>query len=276
VAASGRERALWSAGTLLLVVILAVFWFAPAWTQHPNIPARQEMSGMGEMPGMSGMGDMRDMPEMQQGATAQEPTPEVHAKQLADKRESEFNHHLAGVLMILAALFFLAQNRLAGRWPTAQYAWAACLLCAGFFLLVFSDTEIWPFGYQSFYYAVTHNPEVAQHKTFAAILLALGVVASLRTSGRLRAAWSAWIFPVLALGGATMLLFHHHGGMHGPDAMQTMVRVQHQHLRFAGAGAGVALAKGLADTSGKWRPLFDKLWPLFMIALGVLLLLYSE
>lgn len=74
------------------------------------------------------------------------------------------------------------------------------MLFAGAFLLIFSDTEIWPFGYQSFYYAVTHNPEVAQHKTFAAILLALGVVAMLRTSGRLRAAWSAWIFPVLALG----------------------------------------------------------------------------
>jgi hypothetical protein len=58
--------------------------------------------------------------------------------------------------------------------------------------------------------------------------------------------------------------------------MQTMVRVQHQHLRFAGAGAGVALAKGLADSGGKWRPLFDKLWPIFMIALGLLLLLYTE
>jgi len=73
-----------------------------------------------------------------------------------------------------------------------------------------------------------------------------------------------------------MLLFHHHGGMHGPDAMQTMARVQHQHLRFAGAGAGVALAKGVADSSGKWRPLCNMLWPIFMIALGVLLLLYTE
>jgi len=39
---------------------------------------------------------------------------------------------------------------------------------------------------------------------------------------------------------------------------------------------GVALAKGLADTSGKWRPLFNKLWPLFLIALGVMLLMYTE
>jgi hypothetical protein len=273
VAVSGRERAWWIAGALLIVVTMAVFLFAPAWTQHPNIPAQPEMTGMS---GMEGMDDMPDMPGMHMDASAPAPTPEVLAKQLADKRESEFNHHLAGALLILAALFFLAQDRLTRRWPAAKYAWAACLLFAGYFLLVFSDTEIWPFGYQSFYYALTHNPEVAQHKTFAAILLALGAVAALRTSGRLRAAWSAWLFPVLALGGAVMLLFHHHGGMHGPDAMQTMVRVQHQHLRFAGVGAGVAVAKGVADASEKWRPLFDKLWPLLMIALGVLLLLYSE
>ena len=273
VAASGRERALWMAGGLLLVLVLAVFLFAPAWTRHPNIPVQQEMSGMDEMSDMTGMADM---PEMRHSAALAEPTPQALAKQLADKRESEFNHHLAGVMLILAALFFLAQERLARRWPAANYAWAACLLFAGFFLLVFSDTEIWPFGYQSFYFALTHNPEVAQHKTFAAILLGLGVVATMRTSGRLRAAWSAWLFPVLALGGATLLLFHHHGGMHGPDAMQTMVRVQQQHLRFAGVGAGVAVAKGVADSSEKWRPLFDRLWPLFMIALGVLLLLYTE
>jgi hypothetical protein len=102
------------------------------------------------------------------------------------------------------------------------------------------------------------------------------VVATLRASGRLRSLWSAWVFPVLALAGATMLLFHHHGGMHGPDAMQTMERVQHQHLRFAGAGVGVAVAKGLADTSGKWQSVFNKVWPLFMIVLGVLLLMYTE
>jgi hypothetical protein len=273
VAVSGRERAWWIAGALLIVVTMAVFLFAPAWTQHPNIPAQPEMTGMS---GMEGMDDMPDMPGMHMDAAAPAPTPEVLAKQLADKRESEFNHHLAGAMLILAALFFLGEGRLARRWPAANYAWAACLLFAGYFLLVFSDTEIWPFGYQSFYYALTHNPEVAQHKTFAAILLALGAVAALRTSGRLRAAWGALLFPVLALGGAVMLLFHHHGGMHGPDAMQTMVRVQHQHLRFAGVGAGVAMAKGAADVSEKWRPLFDKLWPLLMIALGVLLLLYTE
>ena len=39
-----------------------------------------------------------------------EETPAQKAKHIADKRESEFNHHLAGVLVIIAALFFLAQG----------------------------------------------------------------------------------------------------------------------------------------------------------------------
>ncbi len=262
-----RERLLWALGALLLVVIMGVFLFPPAWTQHPNIPPRQEMTGMD---------DMADMPEMQHAAPAQEETPKEKAKHLADKRESEFNHHLAGLLVILAGVFFLAQGSLLKRWPAARYAWPACLLIAGLFLLVFSDTEIWPFGYQSFYYAVTHDPEDAQHKTFAAILLVLGIVEILRARGRLRVAWSAWVFPVVGLAGAVLLLFHHHGGMHGPDAMQTMVRVEHQHLHFAEAGAGAALTKGLAETNEKWRPLFSKIWPLFMIALGIMLLLYTE
>ena len=129
---------------------------------------------------------------------------------------------------------------------------------------------------QSFYYALTRNPGVAQHKTFAALLLALGAVAALRTSGRLRAAWSALLFPVLALGGAIMLLFHHHGGMHGADAMQTMVRVATSAFAICGGRRWSGGGERRGRYGGNWRPLFDKIWPLLMIALGVLLLLYTE
>ena len=80
---------------------------------------------------------------------------QLKAKHARDKRESEFNHHLAGVLVILAALFFLGQPALTKRWPDARYAWPVCFLIAGIFLLVFSDTEIWPFGNQSLIYAMT-------------------------------------------------------------------------------------------------------------------------
>jgi putative copper resistance protein D len=220
--------------------------------------------------------DMSDMAGMQQSQAAPQETPEQNAEYLEWKRDSEFNHRLAGALIIMAALFFLAQPYLEKRLPALRYAWPTCFLAAGLFLLLFSDTEIWPFGYMSFYYAVTHNLEDAQHKTFSLILLVIGVVEIMRSSGRLKAAWAAWVFPMAALGGTVLLLFHQHGGMHGSDAMQTMMRVQHQHLEFAEAGAAVVVTKALAETNTRWQTIFNKLWPLFMVLLGVLLLLYTE
>lgn len=255
----------WVIGIFLPLVIFAIFLFPPARTQHPSFPPQQAANH-----------DMGDMQGMHHGAATQPETPEEKAKHLADKRESEFNHNLAGALLIVAALFFLAEGRLAKRWPAVRFAWPMCFLVAGLFLLLLSDTEIWPFGYQSYYYAVTHNLEVAQHKAFALILLTLGMVEAFRASGKWQAAWSAWVFPVIGLGGVRLLLFHQHGGMHGPDAIKTMERVQHQHLVFAWVGAGLALTKGLADSYAKWHALLSKVWPLLMIFLGVLLLLYKE
>jgi hypothetical protein len=88
----------WGFG-ILIVAICAVFLAAPAWTRHPDlIPKYKEMMGKtGDMGDMSGM----DMSDMQHGAAAEE-TPQEKVKHLADKRESEFNHHLAGFLVILA------------------------------------------------------------------------------------------------------------------------------------------------------------------------------
>jgi copper resistance protein D len=200
----------------------------------------------------------------------------VEAQGLADKFESELNHHLAGALLIIAALFFLFQERLAMRWAAIRSAWALTLLVTGFLLLIFSDTEIWPFGDQSFFYAVTHNQEVAQHKAFALILLGVGAVEFQRATGSVKAAWSAFVFPVLGLGGAVLLLFHDHGNMHGSDAMLTMDRVHNEHMRFAIVGIGIALTKGMAEIAVSWRRIFGTVWPFFMLVLGLLLLLYTE
>ena len=62
------------------------------------------------------------------------------SKLLADKKESEFNHHLAGFFVILAGVFILAQGTLLQRWSFLRFAWPTCFLLSGVFLLVFSDT----------------------------------------------------------------------------------------------------------------------------------------
>jgi putative copper resistance protein D len=194
-----------------------------------------------------------------------------------NKKESEFNHHLAGFLVILAGLFLLGEGRLRQRWPLTRFAWPACFLVCGLFLLVFSDTELWPFGPQSWRYGLTHNLEDLQHKTFAVILLTLGTLEIQRARGVLKSAWASWIFPALALFGSVMLLFHeHHSGMHGVDHMTVMKRIQAEHLGFAIAGGGVGVVKGLSEMRTRWQAVFLKSWPFLLIILGVLLMRYTE
>ena len=242
-----------------LIAVAVAFLFV--W--HPSVLAQQD--------------DMKDMPgmDMQQNPTPE--TPAMLEKLASDKRESEFNHHLAGLLVALAGAFLLMEDSLAKRWPGARYIWPCCFLAAGIFLLIFSDTEIWPFGPQTPWFAITHNPEDLQHKTFAVILLALGIIELQRARKRLQSTWSAWAFPVMGTFGAVLLLFHHHAaGMHGAHHLETMEHIQNQHRAFAAAGGGIALTKGLSQVHTDWQQMFRKIWPALLIVLGVLLMLYTE
>jgi copper resistance protein D len=203
--------------------------------------------------------------------------PVRHARLLADKRESEFNHHLAGFFVLLAGMLLLAEGSIRERWPLFRLFWPVCFLLSGFFVLVWSDTELWPFGPQSWYYGLTHHLEVLQHKTFAVLLLALGVIEIQRARGVLKTAWSSWVFPVLAVIGSSMLFFHdHRAGMHGPNPMELMHRIQSEHFSFAMAGFGIGLSKGLAETRFPWRAFFEKLFPALLMVLGALLMVYVE
>lgn len=199
------------------------------------------------------------------------------AKHLADKRESEFNHRLAGFLVVVAGVFIFWESYLAKRWLLMRYAWPMCFISSGLFVLVFSDTEIWPFGPQTPWYALTHNTEDLQHKIFSVILLVIGYVELQRARGKLKSRWAIWVFPAAGVTGAIMLLFHVHGGdMRVQHAMETMEHIQRQHRWFAATGLGVALTNGLAGTPHRWQQFFNKVWPLLLITLGILLILYTE
>ncbi len=245
--------------------LLAAMLALSATQVSPQAPSANPAHAGHEGMDMSAPMDGQTQSAMQQAILAQ------------NKRESEFNHHLAGFLVILAGLFLLGEGALRQRWPSTRFAWPACFLLCGLFLLVFSDTELWPFGPQSWWYGLTHNLEDLQHKTFAVILLTLGTLEIQRARGVLKSAWASWIFPALALFGSVMLLFHeHHSGMHGVDHMTVMKRIQAEHLGFAIVGGGVGVVKGLSELRTRWQAVFLKSWPLLLIILGVLLMRYTE
>ena len=179
--------------------------------------------------------------------------------------------------MALAGAFILAQDTLKKRFAAVSYAWPVSFLISGLFVLVYSDTELWPFGPKPWIQGTITNPEVIQHKIFAVLLLGLGLVEMQRARERLKAAWAAWVFPVLAVAGSVLLLFHsHNAGMRGENHMAIMARIQAEHLSYAATGFGIGLTKGLAEVRTRWRTVFAKLWPTLMIVLGVLLMFYTE
>ena len=144
-------------------------------------------------------------------------------------------------------------------------------------MLVWSDTELWPFGSRHWLEALQNNGEVLQHKTFAALLLGLGSIEWLRATHKLNGAWSRLVFSVLAVGGSILLLFHRHeAGMHGADHMELMARIQSQHVHYAVVGIGLGVAKALAEVKMRGQTLLATLWPLLMVGLGVLIMLYRE
>lgn len=239
----------------LAVLLFLLLWLRPQDQPQAEHHEHQHMSGM----------------------MAEQMMPATQAKLLADKKESEFNHHLAGFFVALAGVFIFLQGVPLKGWPALKYAWPACFLLSGIFVLVWSDTELWPFGHREWLEALRHNREVLQHKAFAVLLLLLGVIEWQRARGVLRAAWSGWVFPLLAIGGSLLLMFHQHeGGMHGPNHMQLMARIQSEHLSYAVAGIGIGLAKRLAEVKTGLQRGFEKGWPLLMVVLGVLLMFYRE
>jgi copper resistance protein D len=245
-----RAKMLPLAGILVLAV-LSLLVPPPAWSQqHPH----DEHAGMS----MSADGPTEGM-------------------LLSWKRESEGNHHLIGLFLVLSGLFISAQVVFGKKFPIMAYVWPTCFLLSGLFVLVYSDTELWPFGPKPWIQGTLTNPEVIQHKVFALLLLGVGLLEMGRVRGGLKAAWVAWVFPVLAVGGSCLLLFHsHHTGMRGPNHMAIMARIHAEHLSYAVTGFGIGLVKGLAEVSTRWQYVFANLWPMLMVVLGVLLMCYAE
>ena len=246
----------------VLLLFFLVSSTAFAWTQSSSMP------------------DMPDMPGMNHKtmhAPAKANSPAAEAKRLADKRESEFNHRLAGFFVLLAGIFALLEPRFRKRWPIIRYGWGICFLAVGVFLLIFSDTEIWPFGPQSLWYALSHEPEDLQHKIFALILLAIGAVQIQTARGRLKEGLLAYLFPVMTVIGSILLIFHTHGGdMSAAGAMQKMQHIETEHARFAAAGLAIAVTSVLAQRQQRFVEVCRRSWPLLLILLGGLLMLYTE
>src|SRR5580765_7246491 len=130
-----------------------------------------------------------------------------------DKAASEMNHHVAGLILILIGTMVICGHRYK-KLAFVQQLWPLLFIAAGAFLAVWSDAEIWPRGNLNWTWLLQHDAEARQHKIYAILLIAIGVIEYLRARARLSRKWAPWAFPVLAIFGGVFLFFHDHGGSH--------------------------------------------------------------
>jgi len=188
---------------------------------------------------------------------------------------SEFNHHLAGVFLLLIGLSELRQ---ALGWPLL--AWTRFLLpwalaVAGVLLLIWSDHDAWPIGSMTFAQTfLGTDPEVLQHKTYGVLALSVGIIEFLRRLGWFaHAVWTVPL-PIFAVVGGLMLFAHSHGDHPAAD------KIALHHLMMG----TMAITAGSSKLISGWRQrqletersYWELIWASLVLVIGAQLLFYSE
>jgi putative copper resistance protein D len=181
---------------------------------------------------------------------------------------SEYNHHWSGLFVIaigLLALLNQAGARRARHWPLIFLGLAG-------FLLVRSDPEVWPLGDIGLLESL-RDVEVAQHRVFAMLPVAFGLFEWCVRTGRLRAPWAPYVFPLVCAGGGALLLTHTHAIANVKD--QLLIEWTHTPLALAAVVAGWSRwlelrLPGRIATASAW------IWPNCFALIGLMLLFYRE
>ncbi len=206
---------------------------------------------------------------------AQSPDDAKAANNKMEQEWSDYNHHWAGIIVLLAGLLAML-----GRWDRARWArhWPLAFLGLALFLFLRADPEAWPLGPRGFW-ASFYNPEDLQHRLY--ILLIVSFVAfewSVQTQ-RLRSSKAALVFPsVCALGGA-LLLTHNH--TLGNVKEELLTEISHTAIALFAVFAGwtrwlEVRGSRAAGATGRGIRIAAWLWPMCLVCIGLVLLNYRE
>jgi copper resistance protein D len=184
---------------------------------------------------------------------------------------SEYNHHWAGIFVLLMGLLALAEHdrRLA---PIAKH-WPLTFLGLAGFLFLRADEEVWPLGHLGLIESL-RDPEIAQHRLMIVLIILFGLFEWRVRLGRLKAAWAPYVFPLTTAVAAGFLLTHSHGLANPKEEM--LIEITHTPLALVGVAAGWARWLELRLDDGPARRIASLVWPIAFILAGLLLMFYRE
>jgi len=197
---------------------------------------------------------------------------ELPPRNAADIAWSEYNHHWAGLIVVLVGVLGLL-NRAGVRW--ARH-WPLAFLGLAVFLFFRSDPETWPMGDIGFLDSF-RDVEVVQHRFFVLLIVVFAFFEwRVRTASRVNR-YAVLVFPLLCAAGGTMLLTHSHAIANVKD--QLLIELTHTPLALAGIAAGWArwleIRLNPRDNPVAWQ-IASWVWPVCILFCGLLLLGYRE
>jgi putative copper resistance protein D len=189
----------------------------------------------------------------------------------AEKAWSEYNHHWAGIVVVMIGLLaFLAQARhftWARNWPLAFLGLAV-------FLFLRSDPEVWPLGPNGFWVTLA-DPEVLLHRFFVVLVIALAIFEWRVQTGRVASGSARLAFPMLVAVAGALLLTHSHSL--GNIKEEVLAELSHIPLAILAVIAGWSRWLELRlPSENRTRHAMARLWPLCILLIGVALLNYRE
>lgn len=181
---------------------------------------------------------------------------------------SEYNHHWAGLCVLLMGVLALIAQTNWGKW--AKH-WPFAFLGLAVFLLVRSDSENWPLGPRGFWESF-QVPEVAQHRIFVALIAAFAVFEWRVAMGLSTRKWHALVFPAICMVGGALLLTH----THSLGNVKEEVLAELSHLPIALLAVTAAGARWL-ELRLPYKPaVLAFIWPGCFLLIGLALTLYRE
>ena len=187
----------------------------------------------------------------------------------ADIAWSEYNHHWAGVIVLVVGFLALAARLDAFRW--ARH-WPLAFIGLAVFLLFRADPENWPLGPRSFWqsFAVA---EVLQHRIFVVLIIAFAVFEWRISTNRAAPSRAALVFPAVCAAGGALMLTHSHPL--GNIKEELLAELSHVPIAILAVIAGWSrwLEIRLPD---RRRRIPSWIWPACFVLIGAILLNYRE
>jgi putative copper resistance protein D len=189
----------------------------------------------------------------------------------AEKAWSEYNHHWAGIVVLVIG--FLALLAQAGHISWARH-WPLAFLGLAVFLFLRSDPEVWPLGPNGFWVTFA-DPEVLLHRIFVLLVIGLAIFEWRVQTGRVSSANVRLVFPLLVAVSGALLLTHSHAL--GNIKEEVLAELSHIPLAILAVAAGWSRWLELRlPEENRTRGMMARVWPACIMLIGAILLNYHE